>query len=405
MPTDTRFEISGELHAINARITSKGQLVTYDSNYTYRTKPEGSTEEVHKRIIDYKYIGTGEYAEQVSAPILIYYYQDKENTQLFDDFWIFPEDELPRKKDDATLFQRGISKNQWTHLHVAVMTHSLPVIKRLLADGYCDANAKDSFGRTVVDMIKDNVQDDILQLFIDSPNGPNLQNLFFTAVMNGNHDLVRKLCASNQIDVNEPVKPNEHSSPMLPLTVAMLANDVEMVECLAEAGADVTKSLRFQSSAISNAIRMRKQFYPLLIQHVKNINQQNEDDGDNFLHEAMRVSPEDFDANLVKDLLARGVDPNLPNQKGYTPLDIACCFSVERPSLLLPYVDEKALDQKLASSPSPAFKQMLTEEKQKRARRQFAFIGEPLPDKIESPSQVSVLLVSSPDEMLSFHPG
>ncbi len=148
MSNQIYFELSGDGHATSGYINKESTFVYYDSNFIKPTKNTNDLSQNIQRIIDFKYIPLNHYKTAMACYIRVFCFREAV-LQHFNTFEIFSADELPTCKEDAYIFQKN-SSNNFTFLHIAVITRSLPTLKILLTDGYCDLYAKDSLGRTIL---------------------------------------------------------------------------------------------------------------------------------------------------------------------------------------------------------------------------------------------------------------
>lgn len=101
-----------------------------------------------------------------------------------------------------------------------------------------------------------------------------------------------------------------------PLHLAAWSGDTEVVELLLQKGAkSVSTNLILPSPAHLAFRKGHRELAKILIEHTPDINFQDQDKK-TFLHYACEVS----DFQLIKDLLNRKADPNIPKQNGQLPL-------------------------------------------------------------------------------------
>ncbi|MBA3536628.1 MAG: ankyrin repeat domain-containing protein [Tatlockia sp.] len=150
MPNQIYFELSGDGHATSGYINKESTFVYYDSNFIKPTKNTNDLSQNIQRIIDFKYIPLNHYKPAMACYIRVFCFREAVLEQ-FKTFEIFTADELPTCKEEAIAFQKK-SLNKFTFLHIAVITRSLATLKILLTEGYCDLYAKDSLGRTILNI-------------------------------------------------------------------------------------------------------------------------------------------------------------------------------------------------------------------------------------------------------------
>ena len=324
MQPGCQFEIGGAGHAISGYKDTENKITLYDSNFDYKTTKIDDAAEVVNRIIDYKYILLGKYNSSIESRIGIFYFKKDEIKLQLDSFYVFNKKELPTSIDEANLFQ-STSPNRFTHLHVAIMAHSLPVIHQLLDDGYCDMQQM-HLG-TVQDMVitEHTVQDDILDLFLTHPKTTNLEWLLIAAIRRADLPLVRRIVESKKVDINKTVGANL----VLPLNVALFTGDESVTQFLIQSGANVLKTGRSFNSDTSELTtplgtvisdyEKYKALYPLCMSQLNDPDQKDgkENAAIHYAFSSTRVH-----LDVFKDLLARGANPNILNNKGKHPFDI-----------------------------------------------------------------------------------
>ena len=289
-------------------------------------------------LIDYKYIKLGKMkGNKMHCSIAIFIFEKDKNLIGLDTFEVFKEHKLPTNSHVANLFQKK-SPNQFTHLHVAVMTHSITTIKRLLSDGHCDLNAKDAFGRTALDMVGMSgvFQEDILDIFIESGKALDFQNVFFHAIQEKNIDLVRKLLAKSVVNIDDLNKKTFETA----ITVAIEGKDEQIIKTL------MMNDAAIKSSNLRFILLHYEEYSPLLVSAL-DINVKCEVTEDTLLH----VVSFGYDDNIFADLLLRGANPNIGNKNGDTPLDLMSITGAEkkyrRTCMLVPYLDKAELNKAL----------------------------------------------------------
>lgn len=223
MPKHVHFEIANSKHVTSAYINAQGHFDYYDPNFLY---PAESTQDIDinvKRIIDYLYIFL---SSEIKAFTNNYFQIKllcfKKNFHLlhFDQFEIF--NTLPTSKQEVIQFQKD-SPNQFTPLHVAFITRSLPCIKQLLLDGYCDLSARDANRRTALDIALKHKFYEGIVLFINY-SGMSVSDIY-------------DLCSKNRFAFNDHVIPNVSDSVIAALFFkAIDKNDVTLIKTICEKG-------------------------------------------------------------------------------------------------------------------------------------------------------------------------
>ena len=346
MPSGSRIEIGAAEHAISLYKDDEDKIHLYDSNFRYEVSATDKIEEIVQRIINFKYILLRKYNDKVPCSVHVFYFKKDESQLDLENFRVFKEEELPKSKEEADSFQAK-SPTLFTHLHVAVMTHSIPVIKKLLEDDNCNLMAVDSFGRTVFDLIidVDNVQHDLLKLFLAEPKTKNLEALLLNAIKKGDLPLIKMLLDSGRIDINKP----HGVYGVLPLHLALRCNRMPIIEVLLERGANILllgRSAYTDSGAKKSALKFvlanHEELYPLFIAHQKDANQMDED-GNAPIHYALKYGR----PGILEDLLDRGANPNLLDREGRHSVDITIHGRISRISkeeilqLLIPLLDKE----------------------------------------------------------------
>jgi len=206
MPNGMKFDIGGGQHAVACYLDEDGKFNFYDPNLSHKVAHLNTLDEFLNVLIDCKYIMIRKFAQDMtfSSKLGIFYFAKDRALIDFEKFEIFKESDLPKNKDDAALFQQN-SPNGLTHLHVAVMTHSLASIRRLLNDGFCDLGAINSMRLTALDlaMMPGFYQQDILDIFLNSNQPLNFQLLFDKAVDDKQDDLAIRLLNEGRVEIDE----------------------------------------------------------------------------------------------------------------------------------------------------------------------------------------------------------
>ena len=166
LPEGLYVDVSKTNHSTTFRKLNNGNILFYDCNDQYKVAEIADYQALNDQILvknghkDYEY-----YKEKYPTCMSIYYNYESTNSfiphvyhfnsdqalQNLRDFRVFDEKDLPRSTEEAQCFQQA-SPNQFTHLHVAVITRDLASIVRLVDDGYTPINARDFYDRTPLDI-------------------------------------------------------------------------------------------------------------------------------------------------------------------------------------------------------------------------------------------------------------
>lgn len=234
LPEGCRFEFkttgADEGHATAGHVGPDSTLIYYDPNIKQKTIPSSSSEEFAQRLIDHACIGIG-YGINVKWCLFCF----KKDVDQLKELPVLLEEEIPKTKEESVQFQKK-SPNGFTPLHLAVMFKNTALVKRLIMEGHCDVNAKDKYGRTVLDLALSNnylegmdvLFSSSLQLFyhdsafdkiskltdtsesvqymINSPHPFDLTFMLEKAIKNKELPLIEQLFEKKKIKINEEVK-------------------------------------------------------------------------------------------------------------------------------------------------------------------------------------------------------
>ncbi|QRN02770.1 hypothetical protein GH742_02130 [Legionella sp. MW5194] len=258
IPAGIHFEFIGDRHTTSAYNKKPHWLAYYDSNYTFKLHGNTHALAVSRKLIDW-FKGAGDGANYFITAFC--FQKDSYELQL-STFFVFDETEFPKSQAEALRFQQH-SANQFTPLHMAVMTRSLPAIKRLLSDGFCDIHARDRSGRSAIKMALDSHFHDALGLFLTSPDTPldelsgfirqayrtnendilqaalahpkarQLIALLLEAIQKEDLPLIQRLLSQTKMDVNQSV------SGTLPLIEALQTGHEAIIQTLFNHGASL----------------------------------------------------------------------------------------------------------------------------------------------------------------------
>lgn len=232
MPVGTRLSFSGGDHATGAWFEDKQNIIYFDSNHRRRTAPLHDPQDLVRLMIDTKYIWIKKNTAENKFPFVfhLFCFEKDKHRFLSPDYHIFSPTDYPDSEETARAFQNN-SPNHLGHLHIAIMTHSLPSLQRLLADNFCDINAKGTFANQTplelafrwgfTDAISllinhpklaldnpsflvrayDQKRFDVVNAIIDNPKSTNLDDLLVAAIVNNDLDTVKKLIENKKVDI------------------------------------------------------------------------------------------------------------------------------------------------------------------------------------------------------------
>lgn len=151
MPEKMMFNITGGQHSTSGNILKNTHdLDYYDANFSFKPDPEQLKTHLIDILLDFKYYVINQtIGNKFPAKFHLFHFNNQPIN--WDHFRLFSPNELPKTKTDAEKFQSN-SPNKFTHLHAALITGSYLNMEQLLQEKHCDVNAKDSFGRTILDM-------------------------------------------------------------------------------------------------------------------------------------------------------------------------------------------------------------------------------------------------------------
>ncbi|WP_028389649.1 ankyrin repeat domain-containing protein [Legionella fairfieldensis] len=345
MPVNTYFELGGGNHLTSGYKSQKEILVYYDPNFTFKPEDTENIKPVIQRIIDFKYILLRRFEEDEASCIFrIFCYQKDLPGMDLDSFAVLDENELPKSKEDSVSFQKN-SANNFTPLHIAVMTRSLLTVQKLLADGFCDVNAKDHLERRAVEIAFDSgfseaitlfletssinlddfdklmkeayckKQTDVVQTVLTSPHARNLNRLLMSAIKNEDIDLVEKLFSEDKANINQMISFYRAGFYQLPLTEAIKTNNLTIVQYLLKSGADPFMNAEGYTP-LNAAFSPGSRCAELIISHLKDVNQQ-----DSTGHTAIHYATACANVDAMKKLIDKGAHLKLKTSEGKTIFD------------------------------------------------------------------------------------
>jgi len=342
MPNGVRIRLVGDNHATSIYIQIQQQKLYfyYDSNLIYPTTPVTNLTQLLQRIIDYKYIVLGKYTGQFEPAICTFCFKQDLAQLNLDSFKIFQDEELPNSKTAASAFQQQ-SASKFTHLHIAIMTHSLPCVKKLLDDGFCDLNAVDFYERSVLDLalrsnnkyiieaflhhihlimekrsvstdivyLYENDNRDLVDLLVKQLDASHLIGLFFSAIEKDDLPLAKVLVTVKGISVNHC---SHDSGYRHPLKHAMEYYADNIIVFLLKNNASVIDPNAYDTPLELSITKYSGRYYKKLIESNPLAINQFDAQGRTALHIALLEE----NLEIFKDLLDRGADILLKSPKG-----------------------------------------------------------------------------------------
>lgn len=175
MPSQVRLELKGYAHATAAR-KQGNNILYYDSNLPKKIRPLSSLEELVQLILDTKYKTVGHIFTNVYDPKnidleFLLYVHENEMAEFIKNssYKLIDEKSLPKSSKEAKDFQEA-SANHFTPLHLAILGRDVVMFQKLIADGYCDVNAKDSSNRDVFTLAVESNFNEAIDLLLQNPN-------------------------------------------------------------------------------------------------------------------------------------------------------------------------------------------------------------------------------------------
>lgn len=151
MPEQIMFNLTGGRHSTSGNVTDIAHnLDYYDPNFIFEPDKNQLKKNLTDILLDVKYYMMNQLIDNKFPASFHIFYFNHQDVKL-DNFLLFSPNELPKSKSQATEYQER-SPNKFTHLHAAFITGSYLNMEQLLQEKYCDPAAKDSFGRTILDM-------------------------------------------------------------------------------------------------------------------------------------------------------------------------------------------------------------------------------------------------------------
>lgn len=202
MPAGLNIELFSIDHVSGIHLFPN-QFHHYDPNIRLKTEATHDVDHIVNNIVNYQYIFGEKFHNTINFGVRAFYFT--ENNQLnLEHFEIFTPQELPTSKITAKLFQQ-ISPNEFTHMHVAILTHSLTSLKKLLHDGFCDIYAKDCLGRTILDMAIMSDCSEAIKLILQYTQLPpaDMEHLVKIAYICGNQKTLKLLIDHFTINLTE----------------------------------------------------------------------------------------------------------------------------------------------------------------------------------------------------------
>jgi len=360
MPNGVRIRLCGDKHVTSIHIQVHRQKIYfyYDSNFSHQSIPVSSLAQLMQRIIDYKYIAAENYTAKFTPFIYTFCFK-KDLAQLnLDTFKVFQDQELPNSKAEAIAFQQQ-SPNKLTHLHIAIMTHSASCVRKLLANGFCDLNAVDYYGRSILKLALSCNNKEILELFSQRINSVANQShhisndivnlyqsgnqdlvtliakhidathlipLFFSAIEHDDLPFVKMLVTAKGISVNHCSNGSRrHSGQLPPLKHAMEHYADDVIDFFLKNNASVIDPNAYDTPLELSITKYSGRYYKKLIESDPLVINQYDAQG----HTAIHIAIIHGNLEIFKDLVSRGADILLKsaNLRAESALQMLCKYS------------------------------------------------------------------------------
>ncbi|KTC94322.1 ankyrin repeat domain-containing protein [Legionella erythra] len=335
MPAKTHVEFIGVSHATSAYRKAKS-LVYYDCNFIFQTENNLNAQALTRRLLDW----TEEFEGKMPCRLIIFCFQKDFDSPHLPDFFVLNEKEVPKSKEEACQFQRH-SANYFTPLHVAVITRSLPAVKRLLADGFCDIHARDCSGRSAIKMAMDSHfnealllfltlpelrldelsgfinqayrhgKKDILDIVLAHPEARHLHGLLLHAIPKNDLAFVKHLLT--QVKMN----PNQITAYTLPLMEALQRGNFAIIQALLDEGADLFMTCGY-TTPLKVAFQRQSTRVDQVIAYLKDDIHRRDAMGMTALHHAVECNH----AEALCKLIHAGADVRQITAAGKTAFDL-----------------------------------------------------------------------------------
>lgn len=395
LPVGCRLELSGSAHGTSAYLTSDKKFSYFDPNLPQKTRDFVDAADFTRVVIDTKLIFLGEYKPwgdgTFDSELRFFYYFTPEMQRIMAEHEAFSDNEFPKDRDAVDLFQNA-SPNQFTPLHVAVLTGSLQTIEKLLAqeDKLCVLRRKDKHKNTAMDIavsarniplmtvlaagypdksafpLEDMIkrgdiayawqEKDTLMLdfFLDHHAKINLESLFFAAINKDNLTMLSSMLKNNMVNVNTPFESS------LAIVMAITKADIFMLRLFLKYGAVLTRGIpetTYHNSVLYHIAASPNVLLRILLPSLDDINQP-DDYGNSLVHYADRI---DFltGSELVQALELKA-DFDRLNSADKTALDLVV-------NKIFLFVSDKIrlskwlLPKMKINNPNPNFQQTLFE--------------------------------------------
>lgn len=168
MPPGVCVSLGGASHASSLFISDNNAYYYYDSNFDEQCAVNDNYQKLTSIIFNTKYLWLKKAKDQndtIEITWNIFYLSNALMNKHQNEFHCFKSDELPSSIEQAKLFQKS-SPNNFTPLHITVLTGSLLDFNRLINDGYCDINAKDACSRTALEMAISSANREMINVLI-----------------------------------------------------------------------------------------------------------------------------------------------------------------------------------------------------------------------------------------------
>lgn len=343
MPTGCQIELAGSRHATSGVRDNTDVIDYYDPNFLFPTLPANNSENLLRRIINFKYISLNRWAQVLRFSIHLFYFK-QDLPLLTNSFTVLSEEEIPKDRQEGELFQQQ-SPNGFTPLHIAVITRSMTTLEATLNHDICDVNAIDAHGRSPLDIsllnnfiegiikilkcqrfnwqhlpvkelykIKNEIN--LIEIIINNPMATDLEEFLSEAINQRDLQMVDLLLSHGKANVNKVHRDN------LPLLLAMDNNDGRMVELLLKHGANVVLAAH-GNTPLKSAI-INSQFYISIQDRLFDVNQFDECHCTSVHYAIYYRKP-----LILRDLIDNGADLTLRDSQGQDALDYLHLFPIE----------------------------------------------------------------------------
>lgn len=335
IPAKMHVEFIGVSHATSAYKKAKS-MGYYDCNFIFQTENDLNAQTLTRRLLDW----SEEFEGKMPCRLTIFCFQKDLDSLDLPEFFVLNDKEVPKSKEEASQFQRH-SANHFTPLHVAVIARSLPAIKRLLADGFCDIHAQDCSGRSAIKMAMNshfnealllfltmpdlhldelsgfinqayrNEEKGILDLVLANPAVRHLHGLLLHAIAKNDLGFVKHLLS--EVNMN----PNQITGYTLPLMGALQGGNFAIIQALLDQGADLFMTCGY-TTPLKVAFQKQSPSVDQVIAHLKDDIHRPDAMGMTALHHAVECNH----AEALCKLIHAGADVRQLTAAGKTTFDL-----------------------------------------------------------------------------------